>query len=196
MKVCPSIVTVTSSPTGISFGYGVFEESFMNCSLRFSGWVRFNNCRIVFEIEGLSFCFFSYLRKATTTSLRFNPAIGTVRQITANELNLRAGPGTKYQIVRIFNKGEKIVTFEDKKEVDGYVWIRATTPDGQSQGWIVRKYLSQQSQHSSINRQDLSQGEPFHIARWESTVPAETILCSRTGALSSPSFPSGSAFGS
>ena len=72
----------------------------------------------------------------------FNPANGRMTHITANEPNLRAGPGTKYQIIRTLTKGDKVISFKDEQKADGHVWIRAATPDGQAQGWIVRKYVS------------------------------------------------------
>ena len=67
---------------------------------------------------------------------------GTIQRINGNELNLRSGPGTTYPIVRVFRRGEEIVSFRQEHTADGYVWVQAATLDGQKKGWIVQKYLS------------------------------------------------------
>lgn len=82
------------------------------------------------------------ITKRPVTSPRSNVS-GTVRQINANELNLRSGPGKDYPILRVFTRGEELVSFDELQKADGYIWVRVQTLNGQTQGWIVRKYLSQ-----------------------------------------------------
>ena len=83
---------------------------------------------------------------SSTTSQKHSPTqaqtVGTMRAINANELNLRSGPGRNYPAVRVFTRHERIVTIGDPQVVNGEQWIQASTPDGQTRGWIARKFLS------------------------------------------------------
>lgn len=67
--------------------------------------------------------------------------VGTMRQVKANQLNMRSGPGKQYSVVRTFSQNERIVTIGEPQNVDGQLWIQASTPDGQTRGWIIRKFL-------------------------------------------------------
>jgi uncharacterized protein YgiM (DUF1202 family) len=53
-------------------------------------------------------------------------------------LNLRAGPGTKYRILRVAKTGDSVNVME---RGDG--WTKVSTPDGQ-EGWIPAGYLANQ----------------------------------------------------
>ena len=68
--------------------------------------------------------------------------VGTMRSVTAVQLNMRSGPGTQYPVVRVFKQNERIVTIGESQNVNGEQWIQASTPDGQTRGWITRKFLA------------------------------------------------------
>jgi hypothetical protein len=68
--------------------------------------------------------------------------VGTMRSVTAIQLNMRSGPGTQYPVVRVFKQNERIVTIGESQTVNREQWIQASTPDGQTRGWITRKLLS------------------------------------------------------
>jgi uncharacterized protein YgiM (DUF1202 family) len=53
-------------------------------------------------------------------------------------LNLRAGPGTKYRILRVAKTGDSVTVM---KRGDG--WTQVSTPDGQ-EGWIPEGFLASQ----------------------------------------------------
>lgn len=86
------------------------------------------------------------INTSTTTSQQPSPqqpqTVGTMRAINANELNLRSGPGRTNPVLRVFTRNERIVTYGDPQIVDGEQWIQASTPDGQTRGWIARKFLT------------------------------------------------------
>ncbi len=68
--------------------------------------------------------------------------VGTMRAVSANQLNMRSGPGQTYSVVRVFTRNERIMTIGDPQNVKGEQWIQASTPDGQTRGWVIRKFLS------------------------------------------------------
>jgi SH3 domain-containing protein len=68
--------------------------------------------------------------------------VGTMREVRAVQLNMRSGPGKHYSVVRVFKQNERIVTIGEPQNVNGELWIQASTPDGQTRGWITRKFLS------------------------------------------------------
>jgi len=68
--------------------------------------------------------------------------IGTMRAVTAIQLNMRSGPGTQYPVVKVFKQNERIVTIGEPQNLNGELWIQASTPDGQTRGWTTRKFLS------------------------------------------------------
>ena len=70
-----------------------------------------------------------------------NQTIGTMRQVKAKQLNMRSGPGKQYSVVRVFTQNERIVTIGEPQNIGGELWIQASTPDGQTRGWITRKFL-------------------------------------------------------
>lgn len=67
--------------------------------------------------------------------------IGTMRKINANQLNLRSGPGKNHPVIKVFGRNESIVTVGDPQNINGELWIQASTPDGRTRGWIARKFL-------------------------------------------------------
>lgn len=68
--------------------------------------------------------------------------VGTMRAVNANQLNMRSGAGQTYPVVRVFSRNERIVTIGDPQNINGEQWIQASTPDGQTRGWVIRKFLS------------------------------------------------------
>ncbi len=82
----------------------------------------------------------------STTQQRPSPpqgqTVGTMRAVSANQLNMRSGPGQTYSVVRSFSRNQRIVTIGDPQTVNGEQWIQASTPDGQTRGWVIRKFLS------------------------------------------------------
>lgn len=68
--------------------------------------------------------------------------VGTMRAVNANQLNMRSGAGQTYPVVRVFARNERIVTIGDPQNVNGEQWIQASTPDGQTRGWVIRKFLT------------------------------------------------------
>ncbi len=67
--------------------------------------------------------------------------IGTMRQVKATQLNMRSGPGKQYSVTKVFRQNERIVTIGEPQNIGGELWIQASTPDGQTRGWISRKFL-------------------------------------------------------
>jgi hypothetical protein len=68
--------------------------------------------------------------------------VGTMRGVIAIQLNMRSGSGTQYPVVRVFKQNERIVTIGEPQTVNGEQWIQASTPDGQTRGWVNRKLLN------------------------------------------------------
>lgn len=68
--------------------------------------------------------------------------VGTMRAVNASQLNMRSGAGQTYPVVRVFTRNERIVTIGDPQNVNGEQWIQASTPDGQTRGWVIRKFLT------------------------------------------------------
>lgn len=69
-------------------------------------------------------------------------AIGTVREVNTISLNMRSGPGSGYSVVATFPKQSRLVSYGETATVGGELWTQASTPDGQTRGWVNRKYLS------------------------------------------------------
>lgn len=82
-------------------------------------------------------------------------SVGTMRAINANQLNMRGGPGPSYPVVRVFARNERIVTIGDPQNVNGEQWIQASTPDGQTRGWVTRKFLSLKRRTPRLDGQSL-----------------------------------------
>jgi|SRR5215217_262950 len=68
--------------------------------------------------------------------------VGTMREVRAIQLNMRSGPGKQYSVVKVFKQNERILTVGESQNVNGELWIQASTPDGQTRGWINLKLLS------------------------------------------------------
>ena len=68
--------------------------------------------------------------------------VGTMREVKANQLNMRSGPGQNYSVVKVFTRNERIVTVGESQTNGGQEWIYASTPDGQTRGWVTRKFLA------------------------------------------------------
>ena len=79
---------------------------------------------------------------STQQPAQHNQTVGTMREVRATQLNMRSGPGKQYSVVRVFKQNERIVTIGEPQSVNGELWIQASTPDGQTRGWITRKFLS------------------------------------------------------
>lgn len=67
---------------------------------------------------------------------------GKMREVNTTNLNMRSGPGNGYSVVATFPKKTRIVSFGETKTVNGELWTQASTPDGQTNGWVNLKYLS------------------------------------------------------
>jgi hypothetical protein len=68
--------------------------------------------------------------------------VGTMREVNTTNLNMRSGPGANYSVVAVFPKKARIVSYGETRMVDGELWTQASTPDGQTRGWVNRKFLS------------------------------------------------------
>lgn len=68
--------------------------------------------------------------------------VGTMREVNTINLNMRSGPGPNYSVVATFPKHSRIVSYGETRNVDGELWTQASTPDGQTRGWVKRKFLS------------------------------------------------------
>lgn len=68
--------------------------------------------------------------------------VGTMSSVKAIQLNMRSGPGSKYPVVKVFSQNERIVSIGEPQNVNGNLWVQASTPDGQIRGWVNRKFLS------------------------------------------------------
>lgn len=79
--------------------------------------------------------------RTTQSSPTQSAPVGTMRKIKANQLNLRSGPGKNHPVVKVFTRNESIVTVGDPQNINGELWIQASTPDGRTRGWIARRFL-------------------------------------------------------
>jgi hypothetical protein len=59
-----------------------------------------------------------------------------VQTVGGEILNLRRGPGKKFEIVRYLKNKERLFLLEGPKEVEGLSWWRVSAADG-SEGWAV-----------------------------------------------------------
>jgi hypothetical protein len=89
----------------------------------------------------------SLIRKDTTATPTVNNSsqagiIGTMREVNTINLNMRSGPGATYPVVATFPRKARIVSYGETRNVDSELWTQASTPDGQTRGWVNRKYLS------------------------------------------------------
>lgn len=69
-------------------------------------------------------------------------SVGAVHEVNTINLNMRSGPGRGYPIVGTFPKRSKLVLYGETATIDGEPWTQASTPDGQTKGWVNRIYLS------------------------------------------------------
>jgi hypothetical protein len=76
------------------------------------------------------------------SSPRQDQTVGTISSVKAIQLNMRSGPGSKYPMVKVFSQNERIVSIGEPQNVNGDMWVQASTPDGQTRGWVNRKFLS------------------------------------------------------
>ena len=77
-----------------------------------------------------------------STSGTTTPSTAITGTITGNDLRIRSGAGTNYQIVGYLNKGDK-VTITEKKTVGSTTWGKI------AKGWISMAYVKLDSQSSS-----------------------------------------------
>ena len=79
---------------------------------------------------------------APATGGRFS--IGQTVVVTGtgkDKLSFRAGPGTKYKIIRLLKDGTQLTVISGPEKADGYTWWQLKTPKGYV-GWAVEDYLS------------------------------------------------------
>lgn len=74
-------------------------------------------------------------------------------EITENNVRVRKGKGTNYNIVTTLNKGTKILRIElDNSKTGGYYWDKVVLADG-TKGYVARNYLKQIDLQSNCNEQ-------------------------------------------
>lgn len=74
-------------------------------------------------------------------------------EITENNVRVRKGKGTNYDIVTTLNKGTKILRIElDNSKTGGYYWDKIVLADG-TKGYAARTYLKQIDLQSNCNKQ-------------------------------------------
>lgn len=74
-------------------------------------------------------------------------------EITENNVRVRKGKGTNYDIVTTLNKGTKILRIElDNSKTGGYYWDKVVLADG-TKGYAARNYLKQIDLQSNCNEQ-------------------------------------------
>ena len=74
-------------------------------------------------------------------------------EITENNVRVRKGKGTNYDIVTTLNKGTKILRIEfDNSKTGGYYWDKVVLADG-TKGYVARNYLKQIDLQSNCNEQ-------------------------------------------
>lgn len=91
--------------------------------------------------------FTNLIRRDTTPAPVVNNSgqtgiVGTMREVNTVKLNMRSGPGSNYPVVASFPKKSRIVSYGETRNVNGELWTQASTPDGQTRGWVNRKFLS------------------------------------------------------
>jgi hypothetical protein len=91
--------------------------------------------------------FTSLIRRDTSSAPVVNNSgqtgtVGTMREVNTVKLNMRSGPGSNYPVVATFPKKSRIVSYGETRNVNGELWTQASTPDGQTRGWVNRKFLS------------------------------------------------------
>ena len=91
---------------------------------------------------GLTKTFRKESRGTSTTVNASSQAVGTAREVNAIKLNMRSGPGSNYPVVATFSKKTRIVSYGETRKVNGELWTQASTPDGQTRGWVNLKFLS------------------------------------------------------
>ena len=57
-----------------------------------------------------------------------------------DKLSFRAGPGTKYEIIRLLKDGTKLTVIGGPQQANGHTWWQLKTAKGQV-GWAVEDYL-------------------------------------------------------
>lgn len=74
-------------------------------------------------------------------------------EITENNVRVRKGKGTNYDIVTTLNKGTKILRIElDNSKTGGYYWDKVVLANG-TKGYVARNYLKQINLQSNCNEQ-------------------------------------------
>jgi uncharacterized protein YraI len=68
--------------------------------------------------------------------------VGTMSSVKAIQLNMRSGLGSKYPVVKVFSQNERIVSIGEPQNVNGDLWVQASTTDVQTRGWVNGKFLS------------------------------------------------------
>ena len=95
------------------------------------------------------------------------PADGVSINVTADDVNLRKGPGTNYGIVGTANTGDKLVISETASG-SGYVWGNAGGK------WIALKYTNYDSVVKEEEKVPEETTKPTEPTVPETTAPAET----------------------
>ncbi|MDI6733418.1 MAG: SH3 domain-containing protein [Planctomycetota bacterium] len=67
-----------------------------------------------------------------------------VVEVTVGKLNLRAGAGTNYPVIRLVAKGEKLVVVNDQKG-----WLEVRIPEN-TKCWITKKYVERVDKKKSL----------------------------------------------
>lgn len=74
-------------------------------------------------------------------------------EITENNVRVRKGKGTNYDIVTTLSKGTKILRIElDNSKTGGYYWDKVVLSNG-TKGYVARNYLKQIDLQSNCNEQ-------------------------------------------
>ena len=66
-----------------------------------------------------------------TTAL--NEALGDIRTVSANRVNVRGGPGTDFSVVTKLERGSEVRVVQD----NGDGWVRMQPLDGSPEGWMA-----------------------------------------------------------
>ena len=97
--------------------------------------------------------------------------------VSARQLNLRSGPGSKYSVVTKLSRGDSVACLERSAGSNGQVWVRVS--NGSYDGWVNEKFLSQNAPQveaptpeQSLPVPEQSQGElPVEETPPQITVP-------------------------
>lgn len=74
-------------------------------------------------------------------------------EITENNVRVRKGKGTNYDIITTLSKGTKLLRIElDNSKTGGYYWDKVVLANG-TKGYVARDYLKQISLQSNCNEQ-------------------------------------------